>query len=129
MSSQKISFHSESNGGRIEYSATNVVALRCLSRPHVIPKAYIDGREQHVKDGVGLIIHRQKQHKQVREHGGSHSHRRETALSYKGWTALYHCGGRGGTIQACSTQVILDEDHVPMSRGKAQVRYEQKCMV
>ena len=55
----------------------NVVATRCLSCPHVFPKAYIDGREQDVKDGVGLIIHREKQHKQVREHGGSHSHQRE----------------------------------------------------
>ena len=42
--------------GCIEYSAMNVVAPRCLSRPHVFPKAYIDGREQDVKDGVGLII-------------------------------------------------------------------------
>ena len=118
MSSQNISFHSESNGGLIEYSATNVVATRCLSRPHVFPKAYIDRREQDVKDGVGLIIHREKQHKQVREHGGSHSHRREMVLSHKGWTALYHCGRQGGTLQACSTQVILDEDHVPMCSGK-----------
>ena len=54
--SQNISFHSESHGGRIEYSAMDVVAPRCLSRPHVFPKAYIDGREQDVKDGVGLII-------------------------------------------------------------------------
>ena len=46
-----------------------------VSHPHVFPKAYIDGREQDVKDGVGLIIRGQKQHKQVREHGGSHSHR------------------------------------------------------
>ena len=52
----------------------NVVALRCLSNPHLFPKAYIDRREQDVKDGVGLIICGQKQHKQVREHGGSHSH-------------------------------------------------------
>ena len=44
-------------GGCIEYSATNVVAPRCLSHPHVFPKAYIDRREQDVKDGVGLIIH------------------------------------------------------------------------
>ena len=51
----------------------NVVAPRCLSCPHLFPKAYIDGREQDVKDGVGLIIRGQKQHKQVREHGGSHS--------------------------------------------------------
>ena len=35
----------------------NVVAPRCLSHPHVFPEAYIDGREQDVKDGVGLIIH------------------------------------------------------------------------
>ena len=27
--------------------------------------------------------------------------------------------GRGGTLQACSTQVLLDEDHVPMCGGKA----------
>ena len=53
----------------------NVVAPRCLLRPHVFPKAYVDGREQDVKDGVGLIIHREKQHMQVREHGRSHSHR------------------------------------------------------
>ena len=52
----------------------NVVAPRCLSCSHVFPKAYIDGREQDVKDGISLIIHGQKQHKQVREHGGSHSH-------------------------------------------------------
>ena len=39
---QNISFHSESNGGLIEYSAMNVVAIRCLSHPHVFPKAYID---------------------------------------------------------------------------------------
>ena len=56
------------------YGATNVVALRCLSRPHVFPQAYIDGREQDVEDGVGPIIHGQEQHKQIREHGGSHSH-------------------------------------------------------
>ena len=31
-------------------------SLRCLLYPHVFPKAYIDGREQDVKDGVGLII-------------------------------------------------------------------------
>ena len=97
----------------------NVVAPRCLSRPHVFPQAYIDGREQDVKDGVGPIIHGQEQHKQVREHGGSHSHRREMVLSHEGWTALYHCGGQGGTLQACSTQVLLDEDHVPMCGGKA----------
>ena len=53
----------------------NVVAPRCLLCPHVFPKAYIDRREQDVKDEVGLFIHREKQHKQVREHGGSHSHR------------------------------------------------------
>ena len=90
--SQNISFHSESNGGRIEYGAMNVVAPRCLSRPHVFPKAYVDRREQDVKDGVGLIIRGQKQHKQVREHGGSHSHRQEMVLSHEGWTALCHCG-------------------------------------
>ena len=97
----------------------NVVALRCLSRPHVFRQAYIDGREQDVKDGVGPIIRGQEQHKQIREHGGSHSHRREMVLSHEGWTALYHCGRRGGTLQACSTQVLLDEDHVPMCGGKA----------
>ena len=97
----------------------NVVALRCLSCPHVFREAYIDGREQDVKDGVGPIIRGQEQHKQIREHGGSHSHRREMVLSHKGWTALYHCGRRGGTLQACSTQVLLDEDHVPMCGGKA----------
>ena len=37
-SSKNISFHSESNGGLIEYSATNVVATRCLSHPHVFLK-------------------------------------------------------------------------------------------
>ena len=52
----------------------NVVTSRCLSRPHIFPKAYVDGREQDVKDGVGLIICGQEQHKQIREHGGSHSH-------------------------------------------------------
>ena len=97
----------------------HVVALRCLSCPHVFHKAYIDGREQDVKDGVGLIIHQEKQHKQVRDHGGSHSHRREMGLSHQGWTVLYHCSGQGGTIQACTTQVVLDEDHVPMCGGKA----------
>ena len=66
----------------------NVVAPRCLSCPHIFPKAYIDGREQDVKDGVGLIIRGQKQHKQVQEHGGSHSHRREMVLSHEGWTVL-----------------------------------------
>ena len=35
----------------------NVVAKRCLSRTHVFAEAYIDGREQDVKDGVGLIVH------------------------------------------------------------------------
>ena len=98
-------------------------------RPHVFPQAYIDGREQDVKDGVGPIIRGQEQHKQVREHGGSHSHRREMVLSHEGWTALYHCGGQGGTLQACSTQVLLDKDHVPMCGGKAQVRYEEERMV
>ena len=43
----------------------NVVALRCLLHPHIFPKAYVDGREQDVKDGVGFIIHREKQRKQV----------------------------------------------------------------
>ena len=71
----------------------NVVALRCLSHPHLFPEAYIDGREQDVKDGVGLIIHGQEQHKPIRDHGGSHSHRREMVLSHEGWTVLYHCGG------------------------------------
>ena len=52
--SQNILFHSKSNGGLIEYSATNVVATRCLSHPHIFPKAYIDRREQDVKDGGGL---------------------------------------------------------------------------
>ena len=65
------------------------------------------------------MIHGQEQHKQVREHGGSHSHRREMVLSHEGWTALHHCGGQGGTLQSCSTQVLLDEDHVPMCGGKA----------
>ena len=97
----------------------NVVAPRCLSHPHLFPKAYIDGREQDVKDGVGPIIRGQEQHKPVRDHGGSHSHRREMVLSHERWTALYHCGRRGGTLQACSTQVLLDEDHVPMCGGKA----------
>ena len=50
---------------------------------------------------------------------GSYSHRRDMVLSHEGWTALHHCGGRGGTLQACSTQVLLDEDHVPMCGGKA----------
>ena len=97
----------------------NVVASRCLLHPHLFPKAYIDGREQDVKDGVGLIIRGQEQHKQIRDHGGSHSHQREMVLSHEGWTALYHCGRQGGTLQACSTQVLLDEDHVPMCGGKA----------
>ena len=45
-------------GGCIEYGATNVVVPRCLSCPHVFPRAYIDRREQDVKDGVGgIIIH------------------------------------------------------------------------
>ena len=34
----------------------NVVAPRCLSRSHVFPKAYTDGREQDVEDGISLII-------------------------------------------------------------------------
>ena len=34
-----------------------------MSSPHLFPKACIDGREQDGKDGVGLIIHGQKQHK------------------------------------------------------------------
>ena len=46
-----------------------------VCRPHIFPQAYIDGREQDVKDGVGSIICGQEQHKQVQEHGGSHSHR------------------------------------------------------
>ena len=41
------------------------------------------------------------------------------AKSHEGWTAFYHCGRQGGTLQACSTQVVLDEDHVPMCGGKA----------
>ena len=32
----------------------NVVAMRCLLHPHVFPQAHIDGREQGLKDGVGL---------------------------------------------------------------------------
>ena len=48
-----------------------------------------------------------------------HSHRQEMVLSHEGWTALHHCGGRGGTLQAFSTQVLLDKDHVPMCGGKA----------
>ena len=38
-------YHStvKANGGLIEYSAMNVVAMRCLLRPHIFPKAYIDG--------------------------------------------------------------------------------------
>ena len=39
---KNILFHSESNGGLIEYSAMNVVATRCLSHPHVFPKSYIE---------------------------------------------------------------------------------------
>ena len=35
----------------------NVVAKICLSHPHVFAEAYIDGREQDVKDGVGFIVH------------------------------------------------------------------------
>ena len=35
----------------------------------------------------------------------------------------------GGTLQACSTQVLLDKDHVPMCSGKAKVRHEEKRMV
>ena len=35
----------------------NVVAKRCLLRTHVFAEAYIDGREQDVKDGAGLIVH------------------------------------------------------------------------
>ena len=97
----------------------NVVAERCLSHSHFFAEAYVDRGEQDVKDGVGPIIRGQEQHKQVREHGGSHSHRREMVLSHEGWTALHHCGGRGGTLQACSAQVLLDEDHVPMCGGKA----------
>ena len=56
-SSQNISFHSKSNGGLIEYSATNVVAERCLSRPHIFAEAYINGGEQDVTDAVGFIVH------------------------------------------------------------------------
>ena len=33
----------------------------------------------------------------------------------------FYRGGQGRTLQACSTQVVLDEDHVPMCGGKAQV--------
>ena len=97
----------------------NVVAEGCLSSPHIVAEAYINGGEQDVKDGVGPIIRGQEQPKQIREHGGSHSHRREMVLSHEGRTALHHCGGRGGTLQACSTQVLLDEGHVPMCSGKA----------
>ena len=43
--------------GLIEYSAMNVVAERCLSRPHIFAEAYINGGEQDVKDGVGFIVH------------------------------------------------------------------------
>ena len=50
-------------------------------------------------------------------------------LSHEGWTALYHCGGQGGTLQTCSTQVLLDQDHVPMCGGKAWVRHKEKRMV
>ena len=42
-SSQNILFHSKSTWGLIEYSATNVVAARCLLHPHVFPQAHIDG--------------------------------------------------------------------------------------
>ena len=74
VSSQNISFHSKSNGGLIEYSATNVVAEGCLSSPHIVAEAYINGGEQDVKDGVGPIIRGQEQPKQIQEHAGSHSH-------------------------------------------------------
>ena len=50
-------------------------------------------------------------------------------LSHKGCTALHHCSGQGGTLQACSTQALLDKDHVPMCIGKALVRYEEERMV
>ena len=62
-------------------------------RPHLFLRAYIDGREQDVKNGVALIIRGQEQHKKIQEHGGSHSHRREMVLSHERWTVLYHCGG------------------------------------
>ena len=40
--SQNISFHSKSTWGLIEYSAMNVVAMRCLLRQHIFPQAHID---------------------------------------------------------------------------------------
>ena len=39
-------------------------------------------------------------------------------LSHEGWTMLYHCGRQGWNLQACSTQVVSDEDHFPMCGGK-----------
>ena len=90
-----------------------------MSHSYFFAEAYVDGREQDVKDGVGPIIRRQEQPKQVQEHGGSHSRGREMVLSHEGWSAFHHCGGRGGTLQACSAQVLLDEGHVPMCGGKA----------
>ena len=43
----------------------NVVEERCLSHSHFFAEAYVDGGEQDVKDGVGPIIRRQEQPKQV----------------------------------------------------------------
>ena len=42
VSSQNILFHSKSTQGLIEYSATNVVATRCLLHPHIFPQVHID---------------------------------------------------------------------------------------
>ena len=90
-----------------------------MSGSHFLTEAYVDGGEQDVKDGVGPIIRGQEQPKPIREHGGSHSHRQEVVFSHEGWTAFHHCGGRGGTLQACSTQELHDEGHVPMCGCKA----------
>ena len=50
-------------------------------------------------------------------------------LSHEGWTVLYHCGRRRGTLQACSTQVILDKDHVPMCSWQGLGTIRTKRMV
>ena len=90
--------------------------MRCLSRPHVFPQAHIDGREQGLKDGVGLIIHQQKQHKNMEDL--IHIDEKWFYLTNDGQCFII-AADEAEPYRHVQTQVISDEDHVPICGGKA----------
>ena len=50
-------YHSTAKAMGVSLNTVQVVAKTCLSHTHVFAEAYIDGGEQDIKDGVGIVVH------------------------------------------------------------------------